>query len=165
MIPPMAEVAVQERQMTTNRNMIVTGYARMWPREVFATIPPKKGRGKNRIMAHSLPFFDKPGVYILYKDDRPYYIGQAKMLRRRLWNHAKKAEGPYFHFWNFFSAFAVDNPRHRDELEGILIAAMPTANSTKPRLLRERMPRDVRDLLRKIYEYRLDKPTMNRALA
>ena len=79
-----------------------------------------------------------------------YYIGQATKLQARLRGHAVKAESRYFHFWNFFSAFAVLNASHRDELEGILNAAMPTANSARPKLQRERMLKEVRDLLKKI---------------
>ncbi len=126
--------------------IIVSGYARMWPREVFGLVG-------NKTMAKNLDFLTKSGVYILCRDDTPYYIGQATKLRTRLRGHAVKAESRYFHFWNFFSAFAVSNPSHRDELEGILIAAMPTANSAKPRLQQERMPNEVRDLLKKINLY------------
>ena len=129
----------------TNRDKIVMGYARMWPREVFAMVSPKGG----------LPFLDNPGVYILYRDSTPYYVGQAKILGSRLRNHAKEANGRYFHLWNFFSAFAVDNPKRRDELEGILIAAMPTANSARPRLPKEKMPTEVGGLLREIYDRRV----------
>jgi hypothetical protein len=43
--------------------------------------------------------------------------------------------------WNFFSAFAVDDSKQRDELEGVLIAALPTANNgAKPRLKKARLP-------------------------
>ena len=103
-------------------------------------------------MARGLEFLNKPGVYVLYRDDEPYYIGQADKLRRRLWNHARRPESRYYHFWNFFSAFAVEDTAHRDELEGVLIASMPTANSAKPKLRRERMPKEVCDLLRCIYD-------------
>jgi GIY-YIG catalytic domain len=132
--------------------IIVSGYARMWPREVFGLFPAQKNAASKRkkAMATGLDFLQKAGVYILYKDDEPYYIGQATKLQTRLRGHAVKAESRYFHFWNFFSAFAVSNPSHRDELEGILIAAMPTANSAKPKLQRERMPKEVRDLLKRI---------------
>lgn len=136
--------------MTTK--IIVTGYARMWPREVFGLFPAPKGAAskKKTSMAKGLGFLKNSGVYILYRDDKPYYIGQATKLHSRLWGHAVKAEGRYFHFWNFFSAFAVPNPKQRNELEGILIAAMPTANSAKPKLQRERMPKEVRNLLKGI---------------
>jgi hypothetical protein len=60
--------------------------------------------------------------------ESPYYIGQGKKLRNRLWGHAKRVGGLYYNFWNFFSALAFDDQKHRDELEGVLIAAMPTAN-------------------------------------
>ena len=138
------------------KEIIVSGYARMWPREVFGKFPPLKGAASKRkkVMAKGLRFLQGPGVYILYGDDEPYYIGRATKLRTRLWSHAIQAEGRYFHFWNFFSAFAVPNRKHRDELEGVLIAAMPTANSANPRVEREQMPREVRDLLRNMSLYR-----------
>ena len=87
----------------------------------------------------------------MYRDDEPHYIGQATRLRKRLWRWAKNPASRYFHFWNFFSAFAVEDKALRDELEGILIACMPTANSMKPKLQREPMPKEVSDLLRRIY--------------
>jgi hypothetical protein len=130
---------------------IVAGYARMWPRGVFERVPPVGGDGRKQMLARSLDFLEKPGVYILYRDDTPYYIGQAEKLRHRLWGHAKKPESRYYHFWNFFSAFAVENEAFRNQLEGILIASMPTANSAKPKLQRERMPKEVRKLLQTIY--------------
>jgi hypothetical protein len=132
---------------------IVSGYARMWPREVFGRFAPLKGAASKRkkMMAKGLSFLEGSGVYVLYRDDKPHYIGQATKLRHRLWLHATKSESAYFHFWNFFSAFAVPDKKHRDELEGVLIAAMPTANGAKPRLQKEAMPKEVRDLLRKIY--------------
>ena len=135
---------------------IVGGYARMWPREVFFRFPALKSAGTKRkiALAKDLDFLEKPGVYILYRDDEPYYIGQATKLRDRLWGHAIQATGRYFHFWNFFSAFTVPREKQRNELEGILIAAMPTANSAKPRIRKERMPKAVRNLLRKINMYR-----------
>jgi hypothetical protein len=142
--------------------LIVSGYARMWPRQVFGKFPPAKGAAgrRKKMMAKSLEFLQGPGVYVLYRDDMPYYIGQAGKLRHRLWGHALNAESRYFHFWNFFSAFAVANPKHRDELEGVLIAAMPTANSAKPKLQRERMPPEVRELLlRQINLSRAASPT------
>ena len=134
---------------------IVSTYARVWPREVFEKFPPPTGNGKQTIMAKAVSFLDGPGIYILYRDDEPYYIGQAKRLRARLWRHAIKPEGRYYHFWNFFSAFSVSDPLLRNELEGILIAAMPTANSAKPKVQRERMPAPVRKLLRDIYRRRI----------
>lgn len=132
--------------------IIVSRYARMWPREVFGLFPASKDAPSKRkkTMAKDLDFLTKGGVYILYRNDMPYYIGQATKLRTRLRGHAAKAESRYFHFWNFFSAFIVPNPKHRNELEGILIAAMPTANSAKPKLQREKMPKEVRDLLKRI---------------
>lgn len=46
-------------------------FARMWPREVFDYFTEKSER--RRILG----ILYKPGVYILYRDDIPYYVGQA----------------------------------------------------------------------------------------
>ena len=112
---------------------ITEGYVRMWPRAVFEKIPPEDGAGRKTVLARSLDFLNGPGVYVLYRDDRPHYVGQAERLRSRLRSHARKPDSRYYHFWNFFSAFAVDDANMRNELEAILIATMPTAaNSAKP---------------------------------
>src|SRR5947209_9403511 len=49
------------------------------PREVFGKFPPLKGAPSKRkkVMAKGLRFLEGPGVYILYRDDEPYYIGRA----------------------------------------------------------------------------------------
>src|ERR1700733_6867313 len=78
---------------------ITEGYARMWPRALFERL-----EGEKRMHAASLDFLLGPGVYVLYRDDKPYYIGQAQRLRNRLWGHARRPDGRYYHFWNFFSA-------------------------------------------------------------
>jgi len=51
----------------------VTTYARMWPREVFDRLVVSNG--KKRTLAKTLDILTKPGVYILYRDGVPYYIG------------------------------------------------------------------------------------------
>lgn len=128
------------------RSGITEGYVRMWPRALF-----ERFEGERAMRASSLDFLRGPGVYVLYRDDKPYYIGQAQRLRNRLYGHARRPDSRYYHFWNFFSAFAVKNKKLRDEVEAILIAAMPTANSAKPKLLKEKMPAQVIKLLHEIY--------------
>jgi hypothetical protein len=74
------------------------------------------------------------------------------MLRRRPHLWATKPSSPHFHHWNFFSPFAIDAPTKRDELEDILIAALPTANNgSKPRLKKAPLPKEVKALLLKAY--------------
>jgi len=123
-------------------------YARMWPREIFDV---KEGKGS---LAATLDFLKEPGVYILYRDEHPYYIGQAESLFGRLRLHAVNVKTRYYNFWTHFSAFAEADPKRRDQLEAILIAAMPTANSSKPRLAKD-MPRRVAGLLKKMRELRV----------
>jgi hypothetical protein len=131
----------------------VSAYARMWPREMFDHVDPRAPR-KNTPLAKGVEFLDQAGVYVLYRDDIPYYIGKADWLRKRLWWHALKPDARYYNFWNFFSAFVVLDATQRDEVEGILISAMPTANSAQPRLPRERLPKEVIAMIGKIRKTR-----------
>lgn len=126
------------------QKQLLEEYARMWPREVFdCLIPNEDGKKRKTKLAKGLDLLNKPGVYVLYKNEIPYYIGQAVKLRGRLWHHACYPGARYHNFWNFFCAFVVPDKRRRDEIEGILIAAMPTANSAKPRIKRAKMPKSV----------------------
>jgi GIY-YIG catalytic domain len=131
-----------------SKNQRVAGYVRMWPREVFDRIDANGSR--RQALVESLQLFDKPGVYVLYRDDVPYYVGQATRLRRRIRKHAGQPGSRYYNFWNFFSAFVIEDRSTRDEIEGVLIAAMPTANGAKPRLPKEKLPKSVIDMMREI---------------
>jgi hypothetical protein len=55
-----------------------------------------------------------------------------------------------YNFWNYFSAFAIEDSAHRDEVEAILISAMPTANSATPKIARVRLKPDAAKLLNDI---------------
>jgi hypothetical protein len=128
----------------------------MWPREVFYRFVEKEkgmekeGKKGSRLLFRQIPLLTKPGVYVLYRDTEPYYIGQAQKLRTRLNQHASMPGSRYYNFWNFFSAFVVEDQTHRNEIEAILIASMPTANSAKPRIMRESLPAGVRKMVREI---------------
>lgn len=130
----------------------------MWPREVFDCLIPGETSRKKKMLAKGLDLVDQPGVYVLYRDDIPYYIGQATKLRQRVGSHAGSAGGRYSNFWNYFSAFVIHDPKMRNEVEGILIAAMPTANSAKPRLKRAKFPHVVREMQRRIRRYQANPP-------
>ncbi len=125
----------------------VKQYARMWPREIFDHVPEDGG---NKPLAKSVKFLEEPGVYVLYRDDVPYYVGQADRLRRRLWWHAMRPQARYYNFWNFFSAFVIPDGGDRDEVEGILISAMPTANHAEPKFPKEKFPPEVIKMVRRI---------------
>lgn len=117
-------------------------YYRMWPRALFHS---KEGR---QYLEQTL---DGPGVYVLYRDGVPYYIGKtAKPLGRRLRSHALRPNTRRYNFWNYFSAFQVDDPEHQDEIEAILISAMPTANSARPKLHKTQLPKNICALLNNI---------------
>jgi hypothetical protein len=121
---------------------ITTGYASLWPREIFDI----KKNGK--LLAETMPFLQQKGVYILYRDEIPYYIGRTDgSLCHRISFHATNPTKRRYRFWNLFSAFAVPNEYERQELEAILIAAMPTANSAKPKLDKIRTPPEIKKLM------------------
>jgi predicted GIY-YIG superfamily endonuclease len=127
----------------------VIAYAKMWPREIFDT---------DLDLVRSLPILGRAGVYVLYRDDLPYYVGQATKLRKRLYAHAVMPGTRYFNFWNFFSVFVAEDKTQRNQIEAILIAAMPTANSAKPRLEKENLPVKVCELVRQIRRRRANPP-------
>jgi hypothetical protein len=147
--------------MPPAKSQVVEEYAHMWPREVFDyLVDDESGSGNRGILGHGpkkgqgVDLLGKPGVYVLYRDDIPYYIGQANELWKRLWHHAGYPDARYGNFWNYFSAFVIRDQKMRDEIEGILIAAMPTANSAKPKLERAKYPLTVSRMVRRIRKHR-----------
>lgn len=124
------------------KEKVVTCAAQMWPRLVFDF----DGR---QIVEQCLK---EPGVYVLFRDDQPYYVGKTKKasLFKRIKNHATKTRGRYYHFWNYFSAYVVPNRTHRDEIEGILIASMPIANGATPKIKRIPLPSDVTRMMKRV---------------
>jgi hypothetical protein len=117
-------------------------FFRMWPRALFHS---KKGKSYLDIHLNS------PGVYVLYREDQPYYIGKtSKRLVKRLAQHALRPNARRYHFWNYFSAFQIGDEEQRDKIEAILIAAMPTANSSRPKLPRKKLDRSIAGLLNDI---------------
>ncbi|MGH9430403.1 MAG: GIY-YIG nuclease family protein [Terriglobia bacterium] len=128
-------------------NKIVTHYARMWPREVLYLKDERLLEQVKKALAH-------PGVYILYWDDQPYYIGQAvkKGLYHRIRSHGTKSNRSYYNFWNFFSAFVVPDKNHIAEVEAVLIASGRTVNRAVPKINPIRLPPGVSKLLSKRWE-------------
>jgi hypothetical protein len=92
------------------------------------------------------------GVYVLYRDDEPYYIGRTKKaLFKRLKTHALRPNARRYNFWNYFSAFEIKDDAHRDVVEAILIAAMPTAaNSSRPKIKRMGLDRRAAKLVNNV---------------
>jgi hypothetical protein len=130
------------------KTKIITGFLSMWPRELL-DIRAEDGKRGLRLKS-TVDALQSPGVYVLYREDHPYYIGQATRLFDRIHTHANKTTDRYFNFWNFFSAFLVDK-EYLNDVETILIAAMPTANRSKPRVSSKiRIPKDMSTELRRI---------------
>ncbi len=127
--------------MAKKKPNVVMAAAQMWPRIVFDF------DGKATVKE----CLTEPGVYVLFRDDVPYYVGKTdKTLFRRIRAHAIKTRDRYYHFWNYFSAFVVPSAQHRDEVEGVLIAAMPTANGAIPRIQKIHLPKNVNRLMHKM---------------
>jgi hypothetical protein len=94
----------------------------------------------------------EPGVYVLYRDDHPYHIGMTtRSLFNRIWHHANFPKDKWYNFWNFFSAFVVPDTKYIGQIEGILIAAMPTANSANPKIERIDVPPAVMKVLKGLW--------------
>ena len=130
------------------QNALVERYARMWPRSVFDYVIQRKTK-QAVYLAKQLDILQQPGVYVLYRDDIPYYIGKASgWLWQRLFQHARRPGGKYNNFWNYFSVFVIHDAGQRDAVESILIAAFPTANSAKPRIRREPFPQEALEMWR-----------------
>jgi hypothetical protein len=138
---------------------LVMSYARMWPREVFDRLISVEGVRKRRSLARTLDILKRPGVYILYRDGVPYYIGKATKMRSRLWHHAWDPRSRHYNLWNFFSFFVIEESEKRDEIEGILIAAMPTANSARPKFPREQLDKEIIAMLREIRRFQANPKT------
>jgi hypothetical protein len=131
---------------------MVDQFISMWPRETWDITEPKE----KTLFLRAFPPLREPGVYVLYRDEVPYYIGQAGVLYHRLHDHANKSTDRYFNFWNFFSAFVVSDRKYVADIERILIAAMPTANSSMPRMNRVKMPPFVGERIRHIRRHEAD---------
>ena len=140
--------------MAKNTGSIVSGFAERWPREIF-DIREKK----DRLLTEAHDVLNSPGVYVLYRDDSPYYIGKAKRsLYSRIYNHANQPGARYYRYWNYFSVYKVDAIEHLDDVEGILISAIPrAANSSIPRFQRIQLPRRIKSLLSRLRRISADK--------
>ena len=121
-------------------------FFRMWPRDLF-----KKKDDKGRLLIkREVPELRCPGVYVLYKGDELYYVGKAARLFSRLHDHSNKITDDYYAHWDYFSAFALADTGNEsrdklEELEAILIAAMPRAtNKSTPRFERVKIPKSLR---------------------
>jgi hypothetical protein len=141
----------REMQDAISNTGVVKEFARMWPREVFDYPGAEK-----KFLANELLIPKQPGVYILYRDDLPYYIGKSdRTLFGRLFEHARRPGGRYDYFWNYFSVFVIPEARNRTMVESMLIAAMPTANSAKPKAFdRHPIPPEVIKMMKHQREHR-----------
>jgi hypothetical protein len=127
---------------------LVDGYVQKWPREIFERVEDEKPR--KPLIAKSLDMLNTSGVYVLYNNNEPCYVGKATNIRRRLNAHANAVNSRLYRGWNCFSAFFVRDTKQMAEVEGILIAAMPTANGARPRLPKHKVPLPVRRIMKSL---------------
>ena len=128
-----------------NLHLADFAFLRMWPRRLFGK--QQNGRLVIKLVVQKL---QRPGVYVLYKGDEPYYVGKAtRNLFGRLHSHSNKVTDEYHAHWDHFSAFALEpgvtnTATKLAEIEAILIAAMPRAtNRSKPRFKIARIPKSL----------------------
>jgi hypothetical protein len=141
--------------MPPKKHKILFQYASMWPREVCDL----RDKDKTKLFIRDSPDLRQPGVYVLYRDDQPYYIGKAEKLGRRIWEHANHPLDRRYNFWNMFSAFVVKDKKYLDDVEGILIAAMPTGNNSTPRIEKVPLPPYVVQQLKQIRRHQANPVT------
>ena len=133
---------------------LIKGFAEFWPREIFDL-----RRGKKGLLLDELKKFEGPGVYVLYRDDEPYYIGKSqKNVLSRLHKHANVSGGRYSRHWNYFSVFMVKSEESISDIEGILIAAVPkAANGAKTRMPKISLLKETKSLLSMAKRIYIDK--------
>jgi hypothetical protein len=132
------------------QNDIVSKFIRMLPRAIFDTREIEDQKGS---IASKIKELEGPGVYILYRNDVPFYVGKTEgKLFDRLWKHANGVSSTRSYFWNYFSAFIAKNRRNIAEVEAILISAMPSVitNSARPKLQKVRKGISTIKLMRKM---------------
>ena len=117
-------------------------FYRMLPRALFHNKAGKEFLEEN---------LNWPGVYVLYRSDQPYYIGTTdKTLFRRLKTHALRPNARRYNLWDYFCAFGIPDASDRTTIEAILISAMPTANSSRPKIERIKLDRDAARLVNNV---------------
>jgi hypothetical protein len=122
--------------MPKRETKIITEYARMWPRDVLYL--------ESELLKEVEQRLNHPGVYVLYRDGAPYYVGRTdrRTLYKRLREHADNPRALHFSFWNFFSAYVIPQSIHIPEIESVLITAMvmTTSNRQKPKIKKISLP-------------------------
>lgn len=128
---------------------LISEYGKMWPRAIFYSKAASPSTGKIRVIAQDLPLLQQPGVYVLYVEEKPYYVGRTDLLWKRLYRWANRKNSPHYNFWTHFSAFAVRDEKLCKELEAALIATIPGMNNgAKPKLVKIPIPLQVRKLMK-----------------
>jgi hypothetical protein len=146
------QITTQEAIEAVSKTNFVTCWGWMWRRDACKIINNSiqlLGIQNTRELSTYIDLTEQIGVYILYKDSQPIYVGQSKNLSigRRLYEHSAKTTK--WNKWNRFSWFGVYNinpetfklliPDGENEnyttdalingLEGVLIEILETSNA------------------------------------
>jgi predicted GIY-YIG superfamily endonuclease len=104
------------KKKKSSRGLLVRAYAE----RISATLLEQHGDTVKLVVGK------KRGVYVLSKDDKPYYIGLAKKLPARLSHHLKDRHAGK---WDHFNFYAIRSQKYVKDLESILIrVARPKGN-------------------------------------
>ena len=110
----------------------------------------------------------KHGIYALYRNNRLYYVGLARNLKRRIKGHLKDRHAGK---WNYFSLYLVRSPKNLHDLESIAIRiAYPKGNKTRGKFggapdLRRLLRRKMTERAKEIIDDLMDKSSARRAAA
>ncbi len=76
------------------------------------------------------------GIYILYKGDKPYYVGLSKRsLRRQIKAHTRDKHAPN---WDKFSFYQILKTKYIRDVESLLLSYYkPEGNTLKGRFKRK----------------------------
>lgn len=120
MLKKRKRVAVKKRKVgATKKGALVRGFLEKKERKGFEYL---FGRYKNVVGNSS-------GIYALYKGKELYYVGIAKNLMRRVYQHLVDK---HKNKWDKVSFFVIDNHKFSKDIETVILRiANPKGNGTK----------------------------------
>ncbi|MBU2477435.1 GIY-YIG nuclease family protein [Candidatus Micrarchaeota archaeon] len=109
------------KKKRSNRGLLIKGSLEKIPAE---TIEDETFRKKLREL-----MLGWAGIYVLYKDDKLYYVGLATSSFWRLWGHFKRDR--HAGKWNKFSVFRFKKVAYLKDLETLILhISKPKGNRT-----------------------------------
>jgi len=116
------------KKNTNNKGVLIKGSVEKIPQEMIEDESFRKYLRK--VMK------DWCGIYVLYKDEEVFYVGQTNSSFWRLWTHFKRSANAGK--WNKFSVFKL-KAEHLDDLESLILhISKPKGNTNIPRIPKDR---------------------------